>query len=464
MDAQSEVDVKTKDELNQLDRKYTLHPFSQLKKTLEEGPRFIVEGSKTRVKDIDGKEYIDAFSSMWNVSIGHDQKPVIDAIKEQLDRIEYCTPFFGITSPPVAELAAKVVSLMPDDWNMGHVLFTCGGSETNDTNFKIARMYWALKGKAEKKKIISRRFSYHGVTIGSLSATGIDFFKMFFDPLPGGFVHIMAPYCYRCELGLEYPSCGIACAKQLEEVIEREGPDTVAAFIGEPVIGAGGVIVPPDEYWPMVREICDRFDVLLISDEVITGFGKTGKMFGSMHWDLRPDMVSVAKALTSGYFPLGGAVISNEIFDTLANDVPEWMPFLHGYTYNNHPVGCAAGLANLKFIEDNDLVENAAKLGAYLAERLKDLYDHESVGDIRSLGLMAGVEIVKDRETKAQIGEIPMDSTHRIEELTWQGGVLTRAGLENIELALPLIISKEEIDKIVDVLDSAIGQMEEEML
>lgn len=456
--------MKTKEELNDLDRKYTLHPFSPLKKTLEEGPRFIVEGRGTRIKDIDGKEYIDAFSSMWNVSIGHGQKPVIDAIMEQLGKIAYNTPFFGITSPPVPELAAKVVSLMPDDWNMGHVLFTCGGSETNDTNFKIARMYWTLKGKTEKKKIISRKFSYHGVTLGSLSATGIDFFKMFFDPLPTGFLHIMAPYCYRCELGLEYPQCGIACAKQLEEVIQREGPDSVAAFIGEPVIGAGGVVVPPDEYWPMVREICDRFDVLLISDEVITGFGKTGKMFGSMHWDLRPDIISVAKALTSGYFPLGGAIISNEIFDTLANDVPEWMPFLHGYTYNNNPVGCAAGLANLKFIEDNDLVENAAQRGVYLAERLKGLYDHESVGDVRSLGLMAAVEIVKDRKTKEAIGEIPMDSTHRIEELTWERGVFTRAGLENIELALPLIISEAEIDQIVDALHAAIEQMEKEML
>jgi adenosylmethionine-8-amino-7-oxononanoate aminotransferase len=214
----------------------------------------------------------------------------------------------------------------------------------------------------------------------------------------------------------------------------------------------------------MVREICDKYDVLLIADEVITGFGKTGKMFGSMHWDLRPDIVSVAKALTSGYFPLGGAIISNEIFDTLVNDVPEWMPFLHGYTYNNHPVGCAAGLANLKFIEDNDLVENAATRGVYLAERLKRLYDHESVGDIRSLGLMAAVEVVKDKETKEQIGEIPMDSTHRIEELTWERGVYTRAGLENIELAFPLIISDEEIDQVIDVLDAAIGQMEEEML
>ncbi len=456
--------MKSKEELTDLDRKYTLHPFTQLKKEQEEGPRFIVEGNNTRVKDIDGKEYIDAFSSMWNVSIGHGQKAVKDAIKEQLDKLEYYAPFFGFTSTPAVELAAKVVGLMPKEWNMGHALFTCGGSETNDTNIKIARMYWAVKGKTEKKKIISRNFAYHGVTIGSLSATGIEFFKMFFDPVSPGFVHIMAPYCYRCELGLEYPDCEVACAKQLEETIQKEGPDTVAAFIGEPVIGAGGVIVPPSEYWPMVREICDRYDVLLIADEVITGFGRTGKMFGCMHWNLRPDIVSIAKALTSGYFPLGGSIVSNEVFDTISNGLPEWMPFLHGYTYNNHPVGCAAGLANLKFIEENNLVEKAAKMGAYLADRLKGLLDHKSVGDVRGLGLMAAVEFVKDKQTKEQIGELPMDSTHRIEELTWERGVFTRAGLENIELSPPLTITEGEIDKIVDALDSSIAQMEKEML
>ena len=204
--------------------------------------------------------------------------------------------------------------------------------------------------------------------------------------------------------------------------------------------------------------------MLLIADEVITGFGRTGKMFGSMHWNLRPDIVAVAKSITSGYFPLGGAVINNEIYGTLLNDLPDFMPFLHGYTYNNHPVGCAAGLANLRYIEEHNLVENAARMGDYLADRLQRLYARPSVGDIRSIGLMASVEIVKDRQTKEPIGAIPMDSTHRIEELTYEGGVFARAGLENMELAPPLTITEEEIDRVVDVLDSAIGQTEAEML
>ncbi len=456
--------MRSKDELTKMDGKYLFHPVVQLKEHQEKGARIMVEGNGSRVKDIDGNEYIDAFSSLWNVVIGHGQKAVVNAITEQLGKLEYYSPFFGFSSEPAIELAAKVVGLMPESWNMGRVMFTCGGSETNDTNIKIARVYWAAKGKDDKKKIISRNLAYHGVTFGSLAATGIEFFKTNFDPLPAGFSHIMPPYCYRCELDMAYPECDVACARQLEEEILKQGPDTVAAFIAEPVMGTGGVIIPPDEYWPTVREILDKYEVLLLADEVITGFGRTGKMFGCMNWDLRPDLMSIAKGVTSGYFPLGGAVVSNEIFETIRDGLPHFLPFLHGFTYNNHPVGCAAGLANLKIIEDQNLVENAAEVGAYLGDRLKGLYDHKSVGDIRSMGLMAAIEIVADRETKVQIGEFPMDSTHRIEELMWDKGVYARAMLENVAVAPVLTTTKEEIDIIVDALDASIAQMEEEML
>jgi len=456
--------MKSKEELMALDAKYMLHPVVILQEHEKKGARVMVEAQGSMVKDIDGKEYIDAFSSLWNVVIGHGQKAVADAITEQLDKMEYFSPFFGFASPPAIELAAKVVSLMPEEWNMGRVMFTCGGSETNDTNIKLARLYWNMKGKDQKKKIISRDLAYHGVTYGALNATGLEFFKMNFDPMLPGFLHIMAPYCYRCALNLTYPECDIACARQLEEAIQKEGPDTVAAFIGEPIHGTGGVIPPPAEYWPIIREICDKYDVLLIADEVITGFGRTGKMFGCMNWDLRPDLVSIAKGITSGYFPLGGAIASNEIYETIKNGLADMLPFLHGFTYNNHPVGCAAGLANLKIIEDQKLVENAAKMGAYLGDRLKGLYDHKSVGDVRSFGLMAAVEIVKDKETKEQIGLMPMDSTHRIEDLMWEKGIYARAMLENVALAPVLTTTKEEIDAIVDALDASIAQMEEEML
>jgi len=456
--------MKSKNELQEMDVNFLMHPITVLKEHEKTGPRIIVEGEGVRIKDIDGNEYVDAFSGLWNSVIGHGQKKVGEAIKKQLDQLEYFSPFYGFATPPAIELAAKVVGMMPKDWNMGRMLFTSGGSETNDTVMKIARMHWSVKGKDQKIKIISRRSSYHGLTFGAMVATGIDFFKLHFGPLATGFMHIMAPYCYRCELNLTYPECDIACAKQLEETITKEGSDTVAAFIGEPVIGTGGVIVPPDEYWPRVREICDRNEVLLIADEVITGFGRTGKTFGCMNWDVRPDLVSVAKGITSGYYPLGGAVMSNEVYETIREGLGDFLPFLHGFTYNNHPVGCAAGLANIGVIEEQNLIENSAEMGAYLATRLNEMTEHKSVGEIRSLGLMAAIEIVKDKETKEPIGPMPMAGSHRIEELMWEKGIYARAMFETIAIAPPLIVTKADIDLILDALDSSITQMEKEML
>ena len=457
--------MKSKQELSTLDLKHLVHPAVNFKDLRQRGPRIIVEGKGTRVKDIDGREYLDAFSSLWNVVVGHGRERVAKAIAEQLSKLEFYSGWFGFASPAAIELAAKVISLMPSNWDMGHVLFTCGGSDTNDTNFKIARMYWTLMGKPEKKKIISRNLAFHGVTYGSMMATGIEFFKMYFDPYPPGFLHVAPPYCYRCELNLTYPECGVACANALEEAILREGPDTVACFIGEPVMGAGGVIVPPSEYWPMIRKICDKYDVLLIDDEVITGFGRTGKMFGLLHWNVRPDLISIAKGLTSGYLPLGGAIMSNRVFDGLAENLPDYMPFLHGFTYNNHPVSCAAGLEVLRIIEEEKLVDNAALMGAYLKTRLQGLYDHKSVGDIRSMGLMAAVEVVRDRQTKEQIGELPQQAPRRVEALLWEKGVYARAiPTESIALAPPFIFTKEEIDTLVDALDASITQMEKELL
>lgn len=456
--------MESKETLHKMDVDHLVHPIVALKSHDTAGPRIIVKGEGVRVTDIDGREYIDAFSGLWNVVTGYGQTAVHQAMGDQLSQLHYFSPFYGFSTPPAIELAGKVISLMPDDWHMGHVLFTCGGSETNDTNLKVARMYWALKGKPQKKKIISRRLGYHGLTFGALTATGIDVFKMFFDPLSEGFVHIASPYCYRCELNLTHPSCGIACAKMLEETLQKEGPDTVAAFIGEPVVGAGGTIPPPAEYWPMIREICDRYDVLLIADEVVTGFGRTGKMFGCQNWDLRPDMVSIAKGLTSGYFPLGGAVMSNEIYDTISSGLGEHeMPFMHGFTYNNHPVGCAAGLANIRIIEEDLLVENAAQMGVHLAERLRELEGCRSVGDIRSIGLMAAVEIVGDKETKA-ILQNGIDGPHRVEALMWDKGVYARAMGPSLGIAPPLTIAKEDLDLVLDALSESISQVEDEML
>jgi adenosylmethionine-8-amino-7-oxononanoate aminotransferase len=453
----------SKDDLKEIDINSLLHPIATIREHEQKGPRIIVEGEGLYIRDIDGKEYLDGFSGLWNVLVGHGQKPIADAVAEQLKKLEYFSPFYGFATPPAIELANRVLNLMPKEWNIGRVLFTSGGSETNDTNIKIARMYWSLKGMGQKNKIVSRSAAYHGQTLGALAATGIEAFKMHFEPLSPGFVHIMAPFCYRCALDLKYPRCEIQCAKQLEETILREGPDTVAAFIGEPIIGAGGTIPPPAEYWPAIRDICNKHDILFIADEVVTGFGRTGKMFGCMNWDVRPDQVSMAKGISSGYIPLGAAAISREILSTLREGLGD-MPFLHAFTYNNHPVGCAAGLANLKIIEEENLVENAAEMGKYLADRLQGLYDHRSVGEIRSFGLMAAVEIVRDRRTKEKIDGSPLDGPHRIEELCWENGVYLRTMGQGVSIAPPLTIKEEQIDIIVDTLASSIKQMESEML
>lgn len=454
-----------KDLLNKNAVDYLFHPVVIQKKHEERGPRIITEGKGLRIKDINGREYLDAFSSLWNVLIGHGQEPVIDAMHNQGKTLEYFSPFSGFSTPPAIELAEKVIRMMPDDWQMGRVLFTCGGSETNDTNIKIARMYWSLQNKPQKNKIIARKSAYHGLTLGAMAATGIDAFKTHFNPMAPGFVHIMAPYCFRCELGFTYPGCGIACAKQLDEMIRQEGPDTVAAFIGEPVMGAGGVIVPPNEYWPMVRKICDKHNVLVIADEVITGFGRTGKMFGCMNWDFKPDLISFAKGITSGYFPLGCAVMRTGIYETIRDGLGEDTPFRHGFTYNNHPVGCAAGIANLQFIEDHKLVENAARMGKYMADSLENLRSaHGSVGEVRSKGLMAAVEFAKDKKTKAPLGARPGQAPLRVEEIMWENGIYIRPLFESICIAPSLIISKEDIDLVIKALDTAIVQVEKEFL
>ncbi len=298
-----------------------------------------------------------------------------------------------------------------------------------------------------------------------MTATGILPMHWNFGPEAPGFAHIAAPYCYKCELGLEPSSCGLACAKTLEEHIEREGPETVAAFIAEPVIGAGGIIPPPDGYFAAIREICDRYDILLIVDEVVCGFGRTGTMFGHDQWGVRPDIVTLAKGITSGYQPLGASVVSAEIWGTISERLPDHMPVSHGFTYSGHPVCCAAGLANIGVIEDEGLVANAADVGGYLHEQLHArLGGYDSVGDIRGIGLMAGIELVADRETKRGFS-MPHSACTQVELEAWERGLYCRAmGIEVVGLAPPLTIDRACVDEMVDVLAASIEAMEADLM
>ena len=340
-----------------------------------------VKGEGAVLTDVDGKEYIDALSGLWNVAAGHGRKELAAAAARQMETLGFCTGYAGSSNPNAIELAERLARMTYPSIN--RFFFTSGGGESNDSAFKTARYYWKLKGKPQKTKVISRQWGYHGVTLAAMSATGIASYWPMFEPRVPGFIQIPSPYPYRYQAPPGV-SQGIAAANELEQAILREGADTVAMFLVEPVQGAGGVIVPQDDYFARVRQICDQYHVLLVSDEVITGFGRTGKMFGLEHWGIEPDMITFAKAITSGYFPLGGIGVSDrlaEVFDAAEN---VWM---HAFTYSGHPVGCAVALANLDIIEREDFVGQAREKGAYLLKSLKQaLAGHPHVGEVRGLG------------------------------------------------------------------------------
>ena len=432
---------------------------------LHHPPRVIVEGNGVMIRDIEGKEYIDGFAGLWCVAAGHNHPRIVDAVIKQMNKISYFTSFHGVTTPPAIELAEKLTGMFDPSYNLSRAWFTCGGSETNETNFKMARLYWALQGKGEKYKIVSRRYSYHGMGLATTAATGIFPFHFNIDPLPEGFLNVAAPYCYQCEFDCSYPGCDFECIQDVEDTLQEEDPKTIAAFVAEPVIGSGGVIPPPKEYFPRLREICDKHDILLILDEVITGFGRTGTMFGHEHWGgIRPDMLSLAKGISSGHIPLGASVMCGDIYDTIAENQDERLPIMHGFTYMNHPVACAAGLANIRVIEEEDLVNKAAENGAYMLSRLEALKKYDSVGDVRGLGMLAAIELVADKGTKMPI-QPENAAPQLLVDLCWEEGLYIRSStMETVCVAPALIIDRPTIDKIVDTIDRCIPKMEKKLM
>ena len=327
---------------------------------------------------MDGNEYIDGFAAMGTQLVGHDRKEISDAIHAQSRELCYSTSYYHFSNVPAIRLAAKLASLTPGD--LDHVFFTSGGSEANETAFKFARCYFAAQGKPEKHKIISRQRSYHGLTIATMSATGLPMFHKYFGPLAPGFRQV-----------------DTHSADALEQAILEEGPETVAAFIAEPVLGVGGHVQPLSDYFPRVRAICDKYDVLFICDEVVCGFGRTGKWFGIQHWNVAPDIMTIAKGVTSGYLPLGGAIISHRIIETIERELGEQM-MTHGFTYSGHATCCAAANANLAIIERENLPKLAAETGAYMLEQLQELLRYPVVAEVRGLGLAVAVDLCRDRD------------------------------------------------------------------
>jgi putrescine---pyruvate transaminase len=446
------------------DLSHLIHPVTSPRDLASSGPRIVTEGEGHWITDDQGNKLIDGFAGLWCVAVGHGRREIIEAVSAQMATLEYATVFHGQSHPRAIELAERLASMFPPEFGLNHVMFSSGGSEANETNFKLVRMYWALKGEDRRKTIVARNHGYHGLTIATMSATGIMPMHWNFGPEAPGFAQIPAPYCYRCELGKTFPSCGLACADSLTEYIEAQGPETVGAFIAEPVIGAGGIIPPPPGYFEKIRQICDRFGILFIADEVVCGFGRTGTLFGLGQWGVRPDIVTLAKGLTSGYVPLGASMVSEEVWSTIAERLPDRMPFSHGFTYSGHPVACAAALANLDIIERDGLVQNAAEVGGYLHERLGELRRFDSVGDVRGIGLMAGIELVADKDSRRGFAD-PHRACERVENETWARGLYSRAmGIEVIGLAPPLTIDRETVDRMVEIMADAIEAMEADIL
>ncbi len=442
-----------------LDRAHVIHPISEFRKHEKRGAQIFVGGSGVTLELADGRSLLDGFSGLFNINVGHGRTEIADAVTAQMQRLAYYPSFWDFGNEPAARLAGRVSGLLPADRALRHVLFTSGGSETNEANFKIAKLYHAVRGQPQRTKILSRRWSYHGATRGAGSATGIDAYHVLLDRDPS---HVMVapPYCYRCEFGKTHPGCGLPCAGDLEAVIEREGAETVAAFLAEPVMGTGGILVPPPDYFEEIQAICRRHGVLLILDEVITGFGRTGRWFGMEHWDLQPDLVSLAKGISSGYLPLGAAVFSDHVYETLRDQMPKGLPFMFGLTYNNHPACCAAGLANLDIIESEGLVENARVVGRYLLDRLrKSFADSPIAGEIRGLGMLAAVEIVRDRETRQPFPNVA-DAAWIARECFGRG-LIARALFHNVALAPPLCATTEDADRMVEILEQVWPEAEQ---
>jgi putrescine---pyruvate transaminase len=446
-------------DLTTVDRQYQIHSLHHPVESDE--PVIYVSGNGSTIRDIEGNEYIDGLSGLWNVNVGHGRVELADAAAVQMKKLAYFSGYAGSSTIPSIALAERLVELAPE---MGAVFFSSGGGEANEAALKTARFYWKAQGKPDKIKVISRIHGYHGATLQAMSATGISSYWKMFEPRVPGFVHIQTCYPYRFRGAGSGETVGEAAARELEEAILREGAETIAAFIGEPIHGAGGVIYPTEDYWPRVREICTRHKILLIADE-ITGFGRTGLWWGLNHWGVVPDILSFAKGITSGYLPLGGIMITREIKEAL-NSVEPANRWMHGYTNSGHPTCCTVALKNIEIIEREGLLEKSAKMGGLLFKALIDaLGDHPHVGDIRGgKGLLAAVEFVEDRSRRTNFSSERKIASRLLVEMR-KHGVITRtrpaggadpAPGDEVLFAPPLVTSHSEIQRLVSVLCDAV--------
>jgi len=431
------------------DKRHVWHHLLQHKILEEQDPKIFVEGQGARVKDIHGNEYLDASSGgVWCVNVGYGRESMAKVIYDQLLKLPYYAGVAGTV--PAAQFADKLTDLLP---GLDRVYFGNSGSEANEKAFKMVRQIAHLNGN-QKNKVLYRDRDYHGTTIACLAASGHEERRQAYGPFPDGFAVVPHALCYRCPFDKSYPDCNIECAHALEDVIQGEGPDTVGGLILEPITAGGGVIPPVEEYYPIVQEICDKYGVILIMDEVVCGFGRTGKMFGFEHYEVAPDIVTMAKGMASSYAPISATAVRSEIFDEFLSDPSDKYDYFRDIsTYGGCTGGFAAALENMRIVEDEDLVENARVVGDYLLDRLGELSDHPNVGDVRGKGLFAGVELVADKSSKDPVGEDVMAAVIRAiaaEGVLVGGTNRSIPGLNNtLNIAPPLIVSTADVDEIV---------------
>lgn len=418
------------------------------------GARIITRADGCYIRDAEGNAILDAMAGLWCVQVGYGRKELANAAYEQMLELPYYNTFFKTASPPTIELASKIAGLLGG--NLSHVFFNSSGSEAIDTIIRMARFYWQAKGQPERHVIIARENGYHGSTIAGASLGGMRAMHAQGGPWVPGIEHIRQPYLFNDGFGEDPRAFGEAAADALEQKILEVGPERVAAFIGEPVQGAGGVIIPPETYWPRVEAICRKYGILLVSDDVICGFGRLGQWFGFQHFGIKPDLVSMAKGMSSGYLPISAVGVADHIVEVLRAVGDD---FVHGYTYSGHPTAAAVALKNIEIMENEDLVRRTREdTGPYLARRMAALAEHPLVGEARSLGLIGAVEIVSKKGTNQRFGGSEGPAGRIVRDICITNGLMVRAVRDSLVMSPPLTISHGEIDDIVDIIGKSLDE------
>ena len=443
--------MKHENFLRENNARHFWHPMAHPSEMLENPPMIITKAQNTEVQNVDGHTMLDAVGGLWNVNLGYSCEPIKKAINDQLNTMPYCNTFRGITNDKAIELSYKLKEWFYAD-GMEKVFFTQGGSDSIDTAMRLVRQFWKVKGMNDRVKFIALSKGYHGTHYGGASLCGDPRFRRNYEPGVPGIFHIPAPYTYRNPFNEENPEIlSEKCIQSLEALISSQGSDTIAAFVMEPIVGSGGVIVPHESFMRKIRQICDKYGILLIADEVICAFGRTGEWTGSRLWGVKPDIMTIAKALTGGYFPMGATLMSGEISDAIEKNNDALGMLGHGYTNSGNPVGAAAALAALEETNKLNLATNAKSRGAELLLGLNTLKTkYRVIGDVRGKGLMAAIEIVEDQETKKPANK---DLVSKIYKTVCEEGVLVRASGNNFIISPSLIITKEHVNKIVSALD-----------